>query len=71
MVLASSGPWTHTGSLRILYGAAPTYLQTFTVLGRVTSGLDIFKEVAAGGQKNGEYAGPKLSLTIESVRVED
>lgn len=62
---------THTGSIRSLYGDAPTYADNFTVLGRITSGLEVVEQVAAGGQKDGEYAGPLLPLTIEAVELRD
>ena len=69
VVLTHNETSTHAGSIRILYGDAPTYADNFTVLGRITDGLEIFKQVAAGGQKNGEYGGPRLDLSITAVEL--
>ena len=67
VVLTFNESTTHLGSIRVLYGEAPTYADNFTILGHVTKGLDIVQEVAAGGQKDGEWHGPKLPLTITGV----
>ena len=69
VVLTASDQQPHAGSLRILYGEATTYLDSFVVLGRVTSGLDVVERVAAGGQRDGDYGGPALPLRIERVTV--
>ena len=69
VVLTHDETLPHAGSLRILYGDAPTYADDFTVLGRITSGIEVVQAVAAGGQRDGEYAGPRLALTIEDVTL--
>ena len=69
VVLTHNETLPHTGSIRILYGDAPTYADNFTVLGRITSGLEVVQAVAAGGQKDGEYGGPRLELTISGVTL--
>ena len=71
VVLTFNESITHAGSIRILFGDAPTYTDNFTILGRITSGLDIVEEVGAGGQKDGDYGGPALPLVIESVELLD
>lgn len=68
-MLTHDGTLPHAGSLRILYGDAPTYGDDVTVLGRITSGIEVVQAVAAGGQRGGDYAGPRLALTIEGVTL--
>lgn len=69
VVLTHNETLPHTGSLRVLYADAPTYADNFTVLGRVTDGLHVVEQIAAGGQKDGEYGGPRLTLTITGVTL--
>lgn len=70
IVLTHNESVTHSGSIRVLYGDAPSYADNFTVLGRVIDGLAIFEQVAAGGQKNGEFGGPRLDLSIMTVELQ-
>ena len=67
VVLTHNETIPHAGSIRILYGDAPTYADNFTVLGRVTDGIEVVEQVAAGGQRDGAYGGPRLELTIQGV----
>lgn len=67
VVLSHNETIAHAGSIRVLYGDAPTYADNFTVLGRVTDGLEVVEQVAAGGQRDGEFGGPALELTITGV----
>lgn len=69
IVLTHNESVTHSGSIRVLYGDAPSYADNFTVLGRVIDGLAVFEQVAAGGQKNGEFGGPRLDLSITKVEL--
>lgn len=69
VVLTHNETIPHTGSIRILYGDAPTYADNFTVLGRVTRGLEVVEQVAAGGQKDGEFSGPRLELEITEIEL--
>jgi cyclophilin family peptidyl-prolyl cis-trans isomerase len=69
VVLTHNETIPHAGSIRILYGDAPTYADNFTVLGRITGGLEVVEQVAAGGQKDGEYGGPRQKLTISGIEL--
>lgn len=69
VVLPMNERLTQAGALRLLYGPAPTYGDNFTILGHITDGLAILEQVAAGGQRDGEYGGPREPLTIQSVEL--
>lgn len=69
VVLTHNETIPHTGSIRILYGDAPTYAHNFTVLGRITRGLEVVEQVAAGGQEDGEFSGPRLELKITAIEL--
>lgn len=70
VVLPLNERLTHAGGLRLLYGPAPTYADNFTVLGRITTGLSLLEDVVAGGQRDGEFGGPRVPITIESVQLQ-
>lgn len=65
VVLSRSGPYTDAGSIRIVTGKVP-YLSTFTVLGRLTSGSDVVRAVAASGASD-YYGPPNLPLTLTGI----
>jgi len=69
VVLTESGPYTDAGSIRVIYGRVP-YLPSFTVLGQITSGLDVVRTVARAGTTDGSEYGPfGLPLSITGVNL--
>ena len=74
VAMANGGPNTNSSQIFIVYKDSqlpPNY----TIVGKVTSGLDVVKKVAkagvtAGGQQPGDGK-PKLSVKIETARVTD
>ncbi|WP_433465200.1 protein kinase domain-containing protein [Spirillospora sp. CA-128828] len=70
VAMANAGPNTNGSQFFILYGDTKVLDSTYTVFGRVTSGMDIVDTVAKGGVENGSTDGePKQKLTITEFRT--
>ena len=69
VAMANSGPATN-GSQFFLVFANTTLGPNYTIWGKITSGLDIIKAIAASGVKGGGTDGtPKQTVAIEKVIV--
>jgi len=67
VAMANSGPNTN-GSQFFLVFANTTLAPSYTIWGKITSGLDIVKAIAAAGVKGGGADGtPKKTIAIEKV----
>lgn len=67
VAMANSGPSTN-GSQFFLVFADTTLAPSYTIWGKITSGLDIVKGIAAAGVKGGGVDGtPKKTIAIEKV----
>jgi peptidyl-prolyl cis-trans isomerase B (cyclophilin B) len=68
IAMANSGPRTNGSQFFLVY--EDTQLDpNYTVFGRITAGLDVLKEIAAGGSVPSNDGHPKLSVQIETVTV--
>ena len=67
--MANSGPNTNGSQFFLVYGNT-TLPASYTIWGKITSGLDILKAVGAAGVKGGGTDGtPVKTIAIEKVIV--
>ncbi len=69
-----SGANTTGSQFFIVYKDSPALEQSlgilqYTVIGKVTKGLDVVTKVAAGGAATGTDGKPKLAITIDSMKI--
>ncbi|WP_024935820.1 peptidylprolyl isomerase, partial [Actinomadura welshii] len=70
VAMANAGPGTNGSQFFILYADAERLPASYTVFGRVTSGMDVIDKVAKEGVENGTTDGePKQRLTITELRT--
>ena len=68
----SDSPTSNGSQFFITYGDStlPTQGGGYSVFGKVTKGLDVLDQVAAGGTTNGQSDGtPARAISIESITV--
>jgi peptidyl-prolyl cis-trans isomerase B (cyclophilin B) len=68
VALANSGPNTNGSQFFIVYADSPQITPDYTVLGTVTDGLEILKDIAAAGATPEGDGRPNKSLQIQSAR---
>jgi peptidyl-prolyl cis-trans isomerase B (cyclophilin B) len=75
IAMDSSGPDTNGSRFFIVYKDSPALEAKYTVLGRVTTGLDVVEKIAAGGVAEGGSSPtdgkPKVEVTIQTLTVGD
>ncbi|NDU77398.1 peptidylprolyl isomerase [Actinomadura sp. DSM 109109] len=70
VAMANAGPGTNGSQFFILYGDATSLPASYTVFGRVTSGMDLVDEVARAGVAGGGADGaPERKVTIDELRT--
>ncbi|URM97960.1 peptidylprolyl isomerase [Actinomadura madurae] len=70
VAMANAGPGTNGSQFFILYADAERLPASYTVFGRVTSGMEVIDKVAKEGVENGTTDGePKQRLTITELRT--
>jgi peptidyl-prolyl cis-trans isomerase B (cyclophilin B) len=65
----SNSPDSNGSQFFIVYKASSLPAPGYTVLGRVTSGLDVVQKVAAGGAQGGSDGKPVRAVSIVSTSV--
>jgi peptidyl-prolyl cis-trans isomerase B (cyclophilin B) len=68
VAMANSGPNTNGSQFFLVY-ADTTLDANYTRFGTITAGLDVLREVAAGGAEPANDGKPKLSLTITGITL--
>ena len=75
IAMANSGPDTNGSQFFIVYKDSPVFEAKYTVLGRITEGLDIVEKIASGGVAEGGSSAtdgkPKVDVTIQTLTVGD
>ena len=75
IAMANSGPDTNGSQFFIVYKDSPVFEAKYTVLGRITEGLDIVEKIAAGGVAEGGSSAtdgkPKVDVTIQTLTVSE
>jgi peptidyl-prolyl cis-trans isomerase B (cyclophilin B) len=74
IAMANSGPDTNGSQFFIVYKDSPVFEGKYTVLGRVTAGLDVVENIAKGGVAEGSGSSatdgkPKTEVTIQTLTV--
>jgi peptidyl-prolyl cis-trans isomerase B (cyclophilin B) len=74
IAMANSGPDTNGSQFFIVYKDSPVFEAKYTVLGRITSGLDIVENIAKGGVIEGSGTSatdgkPKTEVTIQTLTM--
>jgi peptidyl-prolyl cis-trans isomerase B (cyclophilin B) len=73
VAMANSGPNTNGSQFFIIYKDSTSLPKNYTMIGKVTAGLDVVDDVAKAGSddKNGPGDGaPKKPVTIRTARIE-
>lgn len=71
VAMANAGPGTSSSQFFIVYKNT-TLPPSYSIFGKVTSGLDVVQKVAAGGVRGGSGDGPPaIGTVIESATVEN
>jgi peptidyl-prolyl cis-trans isomerase B (cyclophilin B) len=65
----SDSPDSNGSQFFIVYKASSLPAPGYTVLGRITSGLDVVQKVAAGGAQGGSDGKPVRAVSIVSTSV--
>jgi peptidyl-prolyl cis-trans isomerase B (cyclophilin B) len=72
VAMANSGPNTNGSQFFFITKDSTSLPKSYTVVGKVTSGMDVLQKVAAGGSDNANGTGdghPKLPLTFKTVKI--
>lgn len=72
VAMANAGAGTTGSQFFILYKNSTTLPKNYTVVGKVTAGLDVVDKVAKGGTDNANGQGdgaPKTAITIQTARI--
>ena len=73
VAMANGGPNTNGSQFFIIYKDSTSLPKNYTVIGKVTAGLDVVDKVAKAGSDNKNGAGdgaPKIPVTIRIARIE-
>jgi peptidyl-prolyl cis-trans isomerase B (cyclophilin B) len=69
VAMANGGPNTNGSQFFIIYKDSTSLPKSYTVIGKVTKGLDIVDKVAKAGPVTQGDGAPKMAVTIKTARI--